>query len=241
MQVLEVACGTGRWIQALQDYVKLPGQQNQIMYDLLDPNPDAITVAAQRLEPPFQLREKYTCTIQAAQLQPLSYDLIWSMHGFYMMHQEDLNSIVARCQQLLKPTGIGWIALATRQSFYVDFYSKYLDCFFQGQGQRFTAAEDVVDALENCGIRYQINRVIYEESVLISDRSAVEHYIKEESVVNSFAQRTKSNQLTAARDISLQELMSEPQIQAYLNNLVRDNSYYFPQEVWLISFYPSQK
>ncbi|MGK7876927.1 MAG: methyltransferase [Xenococcaceae cyanobacterium] len=236
LRILDIACGTGRWIQALQYYVKLPEQQNEIMYDLLDPNSDAIANAEQRLKPPFHLGQKYPYIIQFAPLKPHFYDLLWSMHGFYIIHRKDLNSIVTQCKQLLKPNGFGWIALTTRQSFYVDFYDKYLDCFFQGQGQRFTAAEDVVDALTDCGIGYQINRIFYEECVLVSDLATVEYYIKTESVVNSFAQKTESNQLVMARDISLKELMSAPQMRSYLDNLVQDDFYCFPQEVWLISF-----
>ncbi len=239
LRILEVACGTGRWIQALQHYVKLSKQQNKIIYDLLDPNPDAMARAEQRLAPPFKLGKKYICNVQSASFEPHSYDILWSMHGFYLIHQEDLNSVVTKCKQLLKPSGIGWIALPTRQSFYVDFYNQYLDCFFQGQGQRFTAAEDVVDALIDCRIKYQVNRILYEERAHLFDLEAVEHYIKAESIVNSFAHNTESNQLEMAKDISFQKLISTPQMQSYLSNLVQDDIYCFPQEVWLITFYPS--
>ena len=237
IRVLDVACGTGRWLQALQHYVKLKNEPARIIYDLLDPNQDAIVRAIQNLKPPFQFGQQYATNVQEAKLDRNAYDLLWSMHGFYNIPREDLAYILEKCTNSLKATGVGAIALATRKSFYVDFYDRYLDAFYEGRGSRFTSSEDVVAALSKCHIKHSVNKILYEEPIHIADLAALEHYIKTESTVNSFNKGIKTEQLSVAEDISFKELMVCPPIRKYLESLIRDSFYYFPQEIWLIEFY----
>ncbi len=36
--------------------------------------------------------------------------------------------------------------------------------------------------------------------------------------------------------MSLEQLLSNPKMETYLNSFIQNSVYYFPQEVWLISF-----
>ncbi|WP_293118727.1 class I SAM-dependent methyltransferase [Okeania sp. SIO1I7] len=129
LRLLDVACGTGRWLEAFQHYIQLDEKLENVVYDFLDPCESSITQASQKIYPPLKRGTQYVNTIQAAKLESNSYDLLWSMHGFYMVPREDLASVLKKCASLLKDTGIGFIALATRKSFYVDFYEQYLQIF----------------------------------------------------------------------------------------------------------------
>jgi SAM-dependent methyltransferase len=236
IKLLDIACGNGRWLQALQLYVDFQCKNKTIICDLLDPNKGAIANASQTLRAPFQLGQKYEVEIQKACLEQASYDILWSMHGFYMIRPNALPAIFEKCCSLLKPSGTGLIALATRKSFYVDFYSKYLDVFFEGKGDRFTSAEDIVVTLLENNIQHSVSKIFYEEKIHADNLSALEHYIKVESTVNSFNQETESEELSCSRDICFSDLMNHSETKKYLESLLRGSFYYFPQEIWLISF-----
>ncbi len=236
INLLDIACGNGRWLRALQLYIDFQCKDKSVVCDLLDPNKEAVANASQALKAPFQLGQKYEIEIQKADLKRASYDILWSMHGFYMINPKALPTIFERCCSLLKSNGVGLIALATRKSFYVDFYSKYLDAFFEGKGERFTSAEDIVVTLLEDNIKHSVSKIFYEEKIHADDLSALEHYIKVESTVNSFNQEAESEELSSSRDICLNDLMNHPETKKYLDSLLRGSFYCFPQEIWLITF-----
>ena len=163
LRLLDVACGTGRWLQAFRHYIQLDEGIEKIVYDFLDPCASSISQASERIHAPFGRGTQYVNTIQAAKLESNSYDLLWSMHGFYMIPRQDLAPVLKKCASLLNDTGVGFIALATRKSFYVDFYEQYLQIFKEGKGVRFTSAEDVIETLSVCGIQHQVHKIFYEE------------------------------------------------------------------------------
>ena len=122
-----------------------------ITYDFLDPCESSISQGSQKILPPLQRGTQYINTVQTAKLESNCYDLLWSMHGFYMIPCQELVSVLQKLTNSLNDTGVGFIALATRKSFYVDFYEQYLQIFKEGKGVRFTAAEDVLEALGSIG------------------------------------------------------------------------------------------
>lgn len=216
LRLLDIACGTGRWLEAFRCYIQLDEQIQEIIYDYLDPSANSIAQASQKQFPPFQEGVQYINTIQSANLETNSYDLLWSMHGFYMVPVEDLAMVLKKCVGLLNDRGIGFIALATRQSFYVDFYEQYLQIFQQGKGQRFTSAEDIVESLCECGIDYQVHNIRYEEPINVDDRTGLENYIKNEATINSFNKDHTTEELSESQSMSLEQLLSNPKMEAYL-------------------------
>ncbi|NEP71030.1 MAG: methyltransferase domain-containing protein [Okeania sp. SIO2G4] len=236
LRLLDVACRTGRWLQAFSQYIQLDEEIGNIVYDSLDPSGSSIAQARQKIHLPLQQGNQYISTIQSANLEINAYDLLWSMHGFYMIPRQDLAVVLKKCASLLKDTGVGFIALATRKSFYVDFYEQYLQIFKEGKGEGFTSAEDVIESLDECGIQHQVHRIFYEEPIKADDYAALEHYIKHEATVNYFNKDKETEQLSESHEITLEELLSHPKMERYLNSLLRNSVYYFPEEVFLISF-----
>lgn len=237
LRLLDVACGTGRWLKAFNYYIQLDEKIGNILYDFLDPSETSIAQASQKIHLPLQQGNQYISTIQSANLETNAYDLLWSMHGFYMVPRQDLAGVLKKCASLLKDTGVGFIALATRKSFYVDFYEQYLQIFKDGKGEGFTSAEDVIESLEECGIEYQVHKIFYEEPIKADDYAALEHYIKNEATVNCFNKDKETEQLSESHEITLEELLSHPKMEQYLNSLLRNSVYYFVEEVLLISFH----
>gem|GEM_PF-579048 len=237
LRLLDIACGTGRWLQAFRHYIHLDERIENIVYDFLDPCASSISQASQKIYLPFLAGTQHVNTIQSANLESNSYDLLWSMHGFYMIPRQDLASVLKKCVSLLNDTGIGFIALATRKSFYVDFYEQYLQIFQEGKGKRFTSAEDILDTLLECNIQHQIHKITYKESIKSEDIEVLEHYIKNEATINSFNKDNSTEQLSESKNITLDKLLSNPKMEQYLNSLVRNSVYYFNQQIWLISFH----
>ncbi len=236
LRLLDIACGTGRWLEAFCHYIQLDQKIDNVVYDCLDPCGSSIAQASHKIDLPFEQGNQYVNTIQSAKLESNAYDLLWSMHGFYMIPRQDLAPVLQKCASLLNDTGVGFIALATRKSFYVDFYEQYLQVFKEGKGERFTSAEDIIESLDECGIKHQVHRIFYEEPIKADDYAALEHYIKNEATVNCFNKDKETEQLSESNHITLDELLSHPQMEAYLNSLIRNSVYYFPEEILLISF-----
>ncbi len=237
LRLLDVACGTGRWLEAFRHYIQLDEGIKDIAYDCLDPSASSICQASQKIHPPFKQGTQYVNTIQGAKLESNSYDLLWSMHGFYMVPPQNLAVVLKKCVNSLNDTGVGFIALATRKSFYVDFYEQYLQIFKEGKGERFTAAEDILESLRECGIQHQVHRIFYEEAINTEDSEGLEHYIKNEATINCFNKDKEVEPLSASKNITLEELLSNPKMKAYLKSLIRNSVYYFPEEILLISFH----
>lgn len=237
LKLLDIACGTGRWLQAFHHYIKLDEGIKNIWYDFLDPCASSISQASQKIHPPFQRGTQYINKIQEAKLENNSYDLLWSMHGFYIIHRQDLAPVLKKCVNLLNDTGVGFIALATRKSFYVDFYEQYLQIFNEKKGERFTSAEDILENLSACGIQHQVHKIFYEEAIKAGDRAGLEHYIKNEATINCFNKDKETEQLSASKQMTLEELLSHSEMEKFLKSFLRNSVYYFPEEIWLISFH----
>ena len=242
LKLLEVACGTGRWLKAFLHYVPFQNTANslngtpEIVIDLLDPCETAISQIADNIHAPLQLGQQYVTTLQKACLPKDTYDILWSMHGFYAIPLHDLTSVLKKCLDSLNDTGIALIALGNRNSFYITFYEQYLESIHAGNGDRFTSAEDITEALTRLGIPYQIHSVIYEERIDRDDQAALAHYIINESTINSFNKDEDLIEIPISQNLTLEELLSDQQIQRFLKSFIRGSAYYFPQETQLISF-----
>lgn len=66
LRLLDVACGTGRWLQAFNHYIQLDEQIKEITYDFLDPSASSISQASQKIHAPFKRGTQHINTIQSA-------------------------------------------------------------------------------------------------------------------------------------------------------------------------------
>jgi ubiquinone/menaquinone biosynthesis C-methylase UbiE len=238
-RLLDVACGTGRWLQTFTDYLGekiADSHPNQIHYDLLDYSESALLQTRDKIRVPFQLGKHYVSSIQTVELEANCYDIIWSMHGFYAMPRLDLKFILKKLSSALKQTGQIFIAQASRDSFYVEFYTKYLEIFKQGKGTPFVSAQDITQHLEELGIEYQVKVIPYHEKIKQDDMQAIEHYILNEATINCFSEEDTSTTANHSKSIQLDSLFSHPDMASYLQSMCHSSHYHFLEEVWLISF-----
>ncbi len=244
IRLLDVACGTGRWIQAFLYYLESQISQSgkvDIVYDLLDNSESSLIQAVAKISSPLKLGTKYISPIQTIKLEKNYYDAIWSMHGFYAIPQHDLTLVIEKFLASLNETGSAFIAQATRDSFYVNFYTKYLEAFKHGKGTKFVAAEDITKALETLGIEYQVHVISYAEKIAEDDSVSVAHYILNEATINSFSEEDPSETASAPKNVQLKDLLANQDMKNYLQSFIKDSTYYFPEEIWLISFRKHEK
>lgn len=82
-----------------------------------------------------------------------------------------------------------------------------------------------------------MHRIFYEEAIKADDYAGLEHYIKNEATINCFNKDKEVEPLSTSKNITLEDLLSHPEMEAYLKSLLRDSVYYFPEEILLISFH----
>jgi SAM-dependent methyltransferase len=239
IRLLDIACGTGRWIQAFLYYVAPQISQlgkREMVYDLLDSSESALLQAVEKIRSPLKLGTQYISPIQRIKLENDFYDVIWSMHGFYAIPHHDLTLVIEKILASLNDKGSAFIAQATHRSFDVIFYDKYLKVFQDGKGKRFVSAEDITNALETLGIEYQVYAISYNEQIEKDDLAAVAHYLMKEATINAFSEDYSSETASAHRATQLEDLFTHKETENYLKSLIKDSTYYFPEEIWIISF-----
>ncbi|KHD08744.1 hypothetical protein PN36_22695 [Candidatus Thiomargarita nelsonii] len=239
IRLLDVACGTGRWIQAFLYYVEPQISQlgkGEMVYDLLDNSESALLQAVEKIRSPLKFGTQYISPIQTIKLENDFYDVIWSMHGFYAIPHHDLTLVIEKLLASLNDKGSAFIAQATHRSFDVRFYDKYLEVFQEGKGKRFVSAEDITNALETLGIEYQVHVISYYEQIQKDDIAAVAHYLLKEATTNAFSEEYSSGTADVPRVTQLEDLFAHKETENYLKSFIKDSSYYFPEEIWVISF-----
>ncbi|MAI29334.1 MAG: hypothetical protein CMP38_03900 [Rickettsiales bacterium] len=220
IKLLDIACGSGKFPQALLKFSKLSKENNHsISYSLLDPSSFSIKEAAKVLKPPFILDNTYETTLQNFNGEKNFFDIVWATHALYALPKDELSSAIENMLFSLK--GWGFIAHATRNSHYIKFYDSFLQAFGNNLSSNFTTAEEIIDVFENLGIDYSVKYLNYLNST--SDKNAKQ--------LEGYLQRCVFND-----NVSLQEMLSHPITERYLHKHYNKNMWQFPQEISLIFF-----
>lgn len=228
VRLLDVACGSGRFPAALTAHADLPGELH-VAYDLLDPSAFSVREARSRLAPPFHAAAEHECTLQDLPSAAGPYDVVWATHALYALPAGELRAGLRRYVDALAPArdghpgGVGVIAHAAATSHYVAFYPPFLADFHGGVGTPYTAAEQIVEALEDLGVRTRTIRLDYHGEVPFDDRATLEGYL----------QRCAFN-----GDVPLEAMEAAPTLGPYLA-ACRDEAagaHRFPQAVDLVLF-----
>jgi SAM-dependent methyltransferase len=151
--LLDVACGSGKFPEALQDFggVGALSGELQIDYDLLDPSPFSLLEAARALRPPFVKAARHETLVEEFDDAVGPFDVVWATHALYSLTPDALRAATARMLAALTPGGALLIAQGSRDGHYLRFYRHFLGDLRDGQGTLYAASEDLAEVLRACG------------------------------------------------------------------------------------------
>jgi len=177
--LLDVACGSGKFPEALLLYAGLPAEP-ELDYALLDPSGFSVAEAKRALAPPFRPGAEHEVTLQALAPEAGPYDVVWAVHALYALPVAELPAGVERFGAAIAPGGFGFVAHAARASHYLRFYEDFLDDFRGGEGTPYTSSEEIIAAFTEAGAadRLQIVRIDYHGEAPLSERATVEGYLQ---------------------------------------------------------------
>lgn len=221
LRLLDVACGSGKFPNALIDHAGLDrAQLGEIAYDLLDPSAFSVAEAKAALRAPFSPAGEHVCTLQDFDPPAGGYDVVWATHALYALPRAELKAGLSRFSQALAPNGEGFIAHASEASHYLTFYRAYLQGFDHASGDPYTSSTDLTDTLTELGVAFTTEEITYENGAPDTERDAVEGYL----------QRCVFDDA-----VSLEQLLDNPVTGAYLADKLQDGQWRFPQSVTLIT------
>jgi SAM-dependent methyltransferase len=218
--LLDVACGSGKFPEALQDFggVGALSGELRIDYDLLDPSPFSLLEAAQALRPPFVAAGRHETLVEDLDDAVGPFDVVWATHALYSLTPAAVRAATARMLAALAPGGALLIAQGSREGHYLRFYRHFLDDLREAQGTLYAASEDLAEALRACGAEPHAARLSYDHTTALDNAITVERYLQRCVFDDS---------------VSLQEMMIAPHLGAYLRDC-RDEAaglWRFHQEV----------
>jgi SAM-dependent methyltransferase len=203
--LLDVACGSGKFPEALQDFggVGALAGELRIDYDLLDPSPFSLMEAAQALSPPFVEAARHETLVEELDDAVGPFDVVWATHALYSLAPGAVRAATARMLAAVAPGGALLIAQGSHEGHYLRFYRRFLDDLHGGQGTLYAASEDLAEALRDCGADPRAVRLSYDHTTALEDTVTVEGYLQRCAFDDS---------------VSLQEMMAAPHLGPYLRD-----------------------
>lgn len=220
LRLLDVACGSGKFPQALlaRDAALPLAELATIDYALLDPSPFSVAEARAALRPPFAPGQEFVCTLQALDCPPRHFDVVWATHALYAVPRDELREALERFVEALG--GTGFIAHGCEAGHYLRFYGHYLEAFHpHGDVLPYTSAEEIVATLEAMGLHVHTRDIEYTNGLGDDQRSRVEGYL----------QRCLFDD-----DVTLEQLLAAPATGNYLRGCLHHDQWRFRQQAKLI-------
>ena len=178
LKLLDVACGSGKFPEALTQYMSLSDADIlPIEYSLLDPSAFSLVEASKSLVYPFETSTQFETTLQNLQCQRGAFDIVWATHALYAVPEVELTGALEVFTHAMA-NGIGFIAHACEDAHYLQFYRHYLDGFKGGSGTPYTSSEMIMENLQAMGICFDVMQISYENGVAEDARSQVEGYLQ---------------------------------------------------------------
>ena len=220
--ILDVGCGTGRWLRALEHtWPELRADREDRAYVAVDPAEGAVDAAAEAARAILDPVARHGLPVQdIAPDRSGRYDLVWAIHSLYAVPLDELDAVVVALRTLLRPDGLANIVQP-------DVHSFYLRAGELTAGRRlFVSAEDVTAALRRAAIPHRITGFAYDECIPASEDRALRHYLWDESIGNSF---------TPAGGSSTDGLPPLP-TDAWWSDHRHGDEFRFPQHLQVITF-----
>ncbi len=177
LRLLDVACGSGKFPNALVRHADLAGMR-PVATDLLDPSAFSIAEARAALPAPFMPAAAHETTLQDF-IPPLGgYDIVWATHALYAVPRADLPQAAERFCAAIGPGGRGVIAHSAAAGHYIEFDRRYLAAFGSEAAAPYISAEDLAAALRAAGAAVTVTEVRYDSTAGPDQTAAVEGYLQ---------------------------------------------------------------
>jgi SAM-dependent methyltransferase len=233
LRVLDVACGSGQFPSALQQYGGWGGNDLAagdltIPYTLLDPSQFSIDTAKQKLTPPFTPGDELLCTAQDLVLSSEPFPIVWATHALYCVPTDELGLAIQRMAAATDSAGLGFIAHASESAHYLKFHGEYLRSKHSSGSVPYCTAEEVMATLQSQFDADQLffHAIDYDGTVDLDDAETAERYL----------QRCLFDD-----DLTLDAMMADEHLGAYLRGCMDEPNrvWRFHQRTWMM-FYGEQ-
>lgn len=222
LNILDVACGSGKFPAALSQYSRVgDAGLSPINYALLDPSKFSIEEARAALRPPFAPGRTFEITLQNLDCPAKAFDVVWATHALYAVPPGEMDAALERF--IAACAGEGFIAHAYASAHYLAFQRLFLKAFRRENETRYSSAEDVIGALRGLGVRFEVQDIAYQNGARTEDRIAVEGYLQ---------------RCVFDESISLEEMERTEGLTDYLADCHASGEWRFSQSVALISVFP---
>ena len=221
IRLLDVACGSGKFPNALVDYGGLNSAQiRPIETALLDASAFSIAEAKAALPEQFRATIDYEVLLQDFIPPCERFDIVWATHALYVLSEEDLAQGLRRFRSAIAPGGVGIIAHSAAAGHYIAFHRQFLAATGQANQAAFASAEMILRLLKADGATVSTKEIQYKSIAALSERDAVEGFLQRCLFDDTIA-LTKMNQY--------------PELAAYLGSCRSAAGWAFPQTVWLMT------
>ena len=207
LNLLDVACGSGKFPNALVRHAGLAGARIlPIDTALLDPSAFSIAEARAALPAPFRPGAEHETTLQGLDVPADGHDLVWATHALYAIPEAELPAAMAKFVEAIAPGGRGIVAHSAAAGHYVAFHERYLDAFDVPGVAPYVSAETVAAALREAGAEVEVQEVVYDSVAGPEDTDAVEGYLQRcvfddtASLADMLATEPLAGYLAACRD-----------------------------------------
>jgi SAM-dependent methyltransferase len=181
LALLDVACGSGKFPEALERHADLAGVP-PVVCDLLDPSAFSLAEAARALRPPLRAAAAHESTLEDLDPALGPWDVVWATHALYALPPAALARGAARLAAALAPHGLGFLAQGTVRGHYLEVYRRFLDGVRGGRGTPYLGGEDVAaalrDSLAGSPIAVHERLLHYDHVVAEADEAVLEGYLQ---------------------------------------------------------------
>lgn len=233
LRILDVACGSGQFPSALQQYGGWAASDSAvgdltIPYTLLDPSQFSIDTAKDKLRPPFAAADELLCTAQELQIPSPLFPIVWATHALYCVPTTELELAIKKIVAATDSAGLGFIAHASESAHYLKFHKEYLRSKHSSGSVPYCTAEEIMAALQSQlgDDELFFHPIEYDGTVDLNDNVTAERYLQRCLFDN---------------DLTLNQMMADKHLGPYLIGCIdKPNQVWrFRQKTWML-FYGKQ-
>jgi SAM-dependent methyltransferase len=234
LTLLDVACGSGKFPEALLRDTELPALVDEglrVDCALLDPSAFSIAEAAGVLRAPLHEGARLETTLEDLDPAVGPFDVVWATHALYALEPANLDAAARRFVAALAPHGVALIAQGTVDGHYLAFYRAFLEGIRGGEGTPYVSCEELTEAIGVAAKpgphELEVRRLSYDHVVDQADHDVVEGFLQRCAFDDS---------------VTLEQMLAAPVLGEYLAGCRDDEAgvWRFHQEVDLVLLTPAE-